>query len=285
MHIDRDIESQPNLVSSIKYAAPMHFHDYYEFFLIVNGKCIHRVNGGEQHLSVGALVFIRPDDIHSYDYEGNMDCSFMNVAISDAAMQDAYKYMGESFCSRELLAAKMPPYTILSPLEKDNLAGRCEKLETLATINKQQARVQTRSLIIEILSQYFSDISFNRSDSNALWLEMLLTQMQKKDNFTGGLGRMVELSGRSAGHLDRIFKQKFNVTPTGYINRIRLSYAKNLIVNTTLNIMDISMEAGFDNLSHFNHLFKRVFGITPTSLRNMSKTGLTTQSGAKQKSV
>lgn len=271
MHIDRDIESQLHFVSSIVYASPVHYHDYFEFFLITEGKCIHKVNNSEQHLAEGALVFIRPEDVHCYDYEGSMDCSFLNIAIASAVVHESFGFLGDTFCSKKLLALPLPPYAILSPLEKDNLTSRYEKLETLSTIDKQQSKIQTRSMVIEILTQYFSNTRDSSNSFSALWLEMLLTKMQKKENFTGGLQRMYELSGRSVGHLNRVFRQHFNVTPTEYINRIRLSYVKNLIINTNLTITNISLEAGFENLSHFNHLFKKYFGMAPTALRSMAK--------------
>jgi AraC family cel operon transcriptional repressor len=89
----------------------------------------------------------------------------------------------------------------------------------------------------------------------------------KKENFTKGLNAMYQLSQRSPGHLNRVFKQLLNMTPTEYINSLRIKYAKHLLLTTRINVIDISLEAGFDNLSHFYHLFRKQMKTTPIQLR------------------
>ncbi|WP_414705244.1 helix-turn-helix domain-containing protein [Pseudobacteroides sp.] len=66
----------------------------------------------------------------------------------------------------------------------------------------------------------------------------------------------------------RVFKQFLNMTPTEYINNLRLKYAKHLLLTTKISVIDISLEAGFDNLSHFYHLFKEQMKTPPTQLRH-----------------
>ena len=43
-----------------------HWHDYFEIFLMIEGKTVHQVNDIEQNLDEGYLVFIRPGDVHFY---------------------------------------------------------------------------------------------------------------------------------------------------------------------------------------------------------------------------
>ena len=62
-------------------------------------------------------------------------------------------------------------------------------------------------------------------------------------------------------------KRHMKITPTHFINKLRLDYAANLIFNTDLDIITVAMEAGFNNLSHFNHIFKEKFESTPSAFR------------------
>lgn len=91
--------------------------------------------------------------------------------------------------------------------------------------------------------------------------------MEKKENFTEGLARMQELAGKSHEHICREFKKRLNITPTEFINSLRLNYAKNLLMNSDESIIDIAMEAGFGNLSHFYHLFRKQYNISPSDFR------------------
>lgn len=266
-HIDPEIQANAFVVCSIKYASPRHTHDFFEFFLIIRGRCLHKVNNGIQNLSEGTLVFIRPEDVHYYDYHDGEDCEFINIPCMKKVIKDAFHYLGDNFNPQRLLTGEMPPYAILSPLERENLLGRFERLSVLSTLNKSQASVQLRGMVAELLTQYFNSSTSINKDQMPLWFESLLTKMHKKENFTSGLARMYELSGRSVGHLNRVFKQYLASTPTAYINRLRLNYAKSLLLSTELSIVEISLEAGFDNLSHFYHLFKEHFNATPSELR------------------
>jgi AraC family cel operon transcriptional repressor len=125
---------------------------------------------------------------------------------------------------------------------------------------------------MEVFSKYFSDMGSKSENEYPLWLESLLTAMQKKENFTSGLGRMYELSGRSTCHLNRTFRNNFDVTPTGYINNLRLNYARYLLITTRLSVIEISMDSGFNNLSHFYHMFKKCFHMAPSALRAGDRT-------------
>lgn len=50
--------------SSLKETAPLHSHNFYEFFIVTDGTALHMVNNSIQTLTKGDLVFIRPQDTH-----------------------------------------------------------------------------------------------------------------------------------------------------------------------------------------------------------------------------
>lgn len=271
VHINRELECSPNFISSIKYTEPLHCHDFYEFFLITSGRCLHRVNTETQRLSEGALVFVRPDDLHAYDYDAGGDCSFINVPCTSEAVEDAFTYLGGEPFSDFFTSPSISPCTRLSPEEKEKLIASFERLKVLCTIDQQHARLLLRTMLVEVLTLYFPRSHSPHSSGIPRWLETLLTQMQKRENFAGGLTKMEELSSRSQGYLNRVFRRYLGTTPTAYINGIRLDFAKTLLLTTELSIVDISMEVGFENLSHFYHLFAGRFQSAPAAFRKSAR--------------
>lgn len=267
MLMEPGTESLQSPANSVKYASPVHDHDFYEFFLITKGNTVHVVNGERQYVPEGTLVFIRPTDVHCYEYNESYDCEFINVCYTRRAVCDVFKFLGNTFSPQRLLAPKLPPCTTLSPLEKDHLVQRLERIYAFSANDKPLRKIQLRGILVEVLLQYFGQLQKHQENNMPLWLESLLVQMQKKENFTRGLSMMYKLSVRSPGHLNRVFRQYLLSTPTEYINNLRLEYAKNLLSTTYLSVIDISMEAGFDNLSHFYHLFKKQMNITPSRFR------------------
>jgi len=65
----------------------------------------------------------------------------------------------------------------------------------------------------------------------------------------------------------RFFKSSTGLTIFEYLNKIKIDYACKLLLNTELNIVDISYDCGFNNLSHFNKQFRKFLGKTPSEFR------------------
>lgn len=266
--IDPQAQSNYHIVESIKHAYPLHGHDFYEIFVILAGRCTHLINGEKQTLEEGEMAFIRPGDTHGYDFCGEADCRFMNVNFYSEAVDSALEFIGNPGFAARLKRSKLPPLVRLAPPDVDDLTRKGSMIGVYATIDKSKARTAARGWLVDALALYFLDDRDEDRKAMPPWLDRLLLELQKKENFVGGPGRMSELSGRSAGHLNRVFNQILQTTPTAYLNRLRLAHARNLLLTTSLSIIEAAYEAGFDNLSHFYHLFKKQYGASPGKVRS-----------------
>lgn len=86
------------------------------------------------------------------------------------------------------------------------------------------------------------------------------------------LSMVAEHVGISAKYLSRLFvlykKEKF----TKYVNRLRVSEAKELLVNTNRKLVDIAYSLAFVSESYFIKVFESICGLTPQKYRNKYKT-------------
>ncbi|KOY17891.1 helix-turn-helix domain-containing protein [Paenibacillus xylanivorans] len=266
-HIHPDLLVDPFWVDSLSKVSPEHTHDFYEFFILSEGQCQHIVNGTTQHLRPGCLVFIRPHDIHRYEPEGTQDCRFLNSPCRSAVIEEAFAYLNEQKYAQGLLQAPFPQIAMLSQLEMTEMIRSFERIMMLSTVDKKKARVYAKGLIIQILTQHFFALETMEEPVLPLWLEHAISKMQLKENMNCGLHALYELSGRSVGHVNRAFRQYLNQTPTEYINQLRLNVAKNLLLTTELRVLEIALEAGFENVSHFYHQFKKFYNQAPLDFR------------------
>lgn len=67
----------------------------------------------------------------------------------------------------------------------------------------------------------------------------------------------------------RFFKSATGLTIFEYLNKIKIDFSCQLLLNSDLNIANISYDCGFNNLSHFNKQFKKFMGKTPTQFRRL----------------
>ena len=71
----------------------------------------------------------------------------------------------------------------------------------------------------------------------------------------------------NASAFSRYFKEKSGKSFVDYIQEMRVGYACQLLSDSVLDILQISIECGFNTPSHFNRIFKRSTGLTPTEYR------------------
>ena len=65
-----------------------------------------------------------------------------------------------------------------------------------------------------------------------------------------------------------LFKKKFDKNFSDYLWELRLAKAKDMLLNTSMPIDQISVCVGYLNVSSFRRKFKQEIGITPSQFRN-----------------
>jgi LacI family transcriptional regulator len=74
-------------------------------------------------------------------------------------------------------------------------------------------------------------------------------------------------AGTTTVTLGKRFREHLNLTPSEYILRRRLEYAKELLRKGDQNVEEVAAQCGFHSCSYFCQVFKRVTGATPGSFR------------------
>ncbi|MGG4664536.1 helix-turn-helix transcriptional regulator [Providencia vermicola] len=64
-----------------------------------------------------------------------------------------------------------------------------------------------------------------------------------------------------------LFHTVYATSPRSWISEKRIMYAHQLLVNTAMSIVEVSMEAGFSSQSYFTQSYRKRFGYTPSKSR------------------
>ena len=238
-----------------------HCHEYYEIFLMIRGKALHGVNGKTNTIEAGTLIFIRKDDAHDYmSIDGSFE--FANLAFSENTLNALFEYLGEGFPSEALISSEYPPEVHLSDGETKRLYLKMAELNTINFSDGAKLKFKTRRLLADIFADYFETLS-EEDSSIPLWLENAYRKMRDPKNFIEGKEKLFHLAGKTREHTTRCMKKYYGITPSDYVNELRLSYAANLLVSSNLNATEICYECGFQNVSWFYNEFAKRFGVTP----------------------
>ena len=93
--------------------------------------------------------------------------------------------------------------------------------------------------------------------------------MMKNYNEDINLDEIADIAHMVPASVCRFFKASTGLTVFEYLNKIKIDYSRQLLLNTDLNIVNISFDCGFNNLSHFNKQFKKFNDKTPTQFRRL----------------
>lgn len=90
-----------------------------------------------------------------------------------------------------------------------------------------------------------------------------------KDNFQNkiyisDLASQVNLNEQ---YFCRLFKKAIGYSPIEYINEYRIKQAKRLLEDTELQVIEVCLECGFNNLGNFLQEFRKYTGTTPLQYR------------------
>lgn len=160
-------------------------------------------------------------------------------------------------------------------LVQSELLQLSKAADNIIAVNNEVERDHlSRQLLFKIVSEYFCGIKVpKRQDSVSVpdWLEETVGQMKRPENFTKGISQMLTISKKTPEHLSRSMKKHFGITPTHFINELRMKNAAKLLIESDLTIMDICFENGYQNISWFNSLFKDTFSVSPREYREVHR--------------
>ena len=142
--------------------------------------------------------------------------------------------------------------------------GTAKPAETLLTL-------KLKELIVSILlgrnnpelAAYFQ--SLLKSDA-----PVLPQIMEANFCYNLALEEFAKLSHRSLSTFKRDFRKYYNQSPGKWLLQKRLEYSAVLLKNPALNVSQVTLDCGFEDLSHFSRAFKKKFGMSPAVYRKDS---------------
>lgn len=72
-------------------------------------------------------------------------------------------------------------------------------------------------------------------------------------------------------YLSSAFKARMGISFVDYVNKVRISHAKELLKNTSKKMYQIAQAVGYENVKYFFRVFKKMEGVTPEQYRNRTE--------------
>ena len=106
--------------------------------------------------------------------------------------------------------------------------------------------------------------AYSKKDSRMLTAKEYLDSHYTNENC---IEIAAENSGVTRRRFNDLFKNSFSITPNRYVIKLKIEYAKQLLISTDLSISKISELCGFSDIYYFSKTFKSETDQTPTDFR------------------
>lgn len=258
-----------------KLVSVAHRHEFIEIIYIVSGKAFQNVDGQEYRVKKGDIIFINYGGVHQFTPDDTF--TFYNICFSPEVISDTIINPDNAFLLLSLTAfdamrgehnGGIISFSGKECLEIEHIleAMLAEYQEDLPFSNKI-LESYINILITKMLRK--AQLGIDQQDTQNIWQE-LLEYIDRNLDADLTLSALAKKCFYNPSYFSRIFKQKFQMTPTEYVCRKRIDLAIHLLSESNLSVDEIGLKAGFTDRSTFYAAFAKITGSTPSHYRNSS---------------
>lgn len=101
--------------------------------------------------------------------------------------------------------------------------------------------------------------------------QLLITFLNAKLHEKISRDQLAELVHMNPNYLDRIFAEKFRLTPMQLLRELRLRKARRLLEGTELALSPIAAQCGMGDAAYLSRQFAKSYGVTPGAYREQAR--------------
>ncbi|MNC09320.1 Arabinose operon regulatory protein [compost metagenome] len=252
---DQELQFEAYRFEGIMQKFPNHFHDYYVFGYIEQGKRYLQCNNEEYILSSGDVVIFNPHDPHACEAVDGRALDYRCINIQPEILRNYVL---------EITGLDYLPQFTQNVLCQSELALSLHDLHQ--RIIEGESDFQKEELFLFFLEQLlreYSDVD-TPSPSQELASEIRIICEYIEAHYAQSitLDQLSGLTGLSKYHLLRLFTRQKGISPYSYLETIRISQAKKLLEQGMFPL-EVALQTGFSDQSHFTNFFKKLIGLTP----------------------
>ena len=242
----------------------LHSHvDYWEFCILINGKIKNRIQDkGIEVYEEKTLFFMTTQDRHSL-LKASPSVRYINLPVRESHLLQLLNIISPTLKDSLMQGPRHFSISDVLIAEIENILHQCNLLTSIQLEKKNGLLCSAILLLLQELNRIHLNVQENASP----FMKKLFPITEKMEFISYSVNDLKQALNYSSAHMNRLFKEYLNTTPHEYLQSHKFRYAKNLLQNTDLSMIEIASKIGYANLSHFYHNFKKHYGITPGDYR------------------
>lgn len=249
---------------------PLHWHDEFQFVLVVKGEAIFQINEENIAVQEGGGLFINSGCLHMAKDKNDSGCAYicLNVSPSFVLSQELYT----TFVNPYIQATNLP-YLLLVPKElwAKNILASIMKINQLIKQSPPYYEIDIsiqltliwKNLIINGIQLEYEQTEMLKSHRMKQMLNWIHLHYPEKI-FLDDIARVGQLS---RSECCRYFKRILKKTPLNYVTDYRIQKSLILLQQSDSNVTDVAYQVGFNSTSYFIDKFRKSMNMTPLAYK------------------
>lgn len=269
-------QTGPGTAYPERFFVGRHWHHTVEILLITKGSYLFEINLETYRLNAGDICFLNSGDLHQITgleretaHEVILfDPHILEFAYPDEVQEQAIApFLNHTRIFKNTLCPADPIYPSAAP--------RIRELIRLSVEKKHNWYLSCKLLLLELLSVLTEEGFLQQTDSAWSAADKLKVSRYKEivsyieEHYAEpiSLKNLADTVSCNGQYLCRFFKEITGSSPIQYLIAYRIERSCTLLSDTTMSVLEIGMECGFDNTSYFIRKFRQLKGCTPKQFR------------------
>lgn len=251
-----------------------HHHSLYEMLYISKGKVQYGIEDDKYDLNAGDFVLIAPNILHKLLKIVEEPCERIILTFTKKYI-DTFKTENTdlSVIFQKIASSNNHKLTVL-PAFKEEIADTLNKMLGLFLSKEYGDDILFKAYFAQLLVRMNKEVSFIENED----------ELNEKNNIIhkarmfaiNNLDKKISVSdiasevGLSVSRLSHLFKEKTGISLLKFLNKKRLTRAKDLLKNG-YSITNTANKCGYQDYTSFIRAFTKEYGISPTQYIKDSK--------------
>ena len=247
----------------------LHWHPEIELLYGICGELAVTVSEEKYILKSGDILFINPEELHSYAphskevqyHAAVFDSSLFQFKETHFFEQDFTSPIvnGEIKFPR-MISREHPKYDAIAPIVHKLFN---EDIQSKTMVFADLILLFCTLLELSLLESELDATSLKKSEDVKLCIQYMEEHYGCKITLT----ELADLVHMTPNYFCNYFKKQTGLTPFTQLNNIRVRRASKMLRNSETSIAEIAEACGYENVSFFIRKFKEIRGCTPSVYR------------------